>query len=296
MVPGYVEELAEIPMMTSGKADRKALPPPTAAQRRRRARGHVAPATPAETVLAEALAEVVGLDRVSVESHFFDDLGANSLMLAHFCRPVRRRGGLPPVAMQDVYQNPTVRSLAAALARRSPGGRARAPTRRRCRAWAALHVRPLRRGAAAGLIGLVSARRGAVRHRPALDLAATEPRADLLRRGAFGAGTLVAFTLLPIAGQVAADRPAGSRRRSALWSLRYLRFWVVKTLIRTSPLVVFAGSPLYLLYLRALGAKIGKGVTIFSTTVPVCTDCSPSGGHRDPQGASFTGYNADGRA
>ncbi len=86
MVPGYVEELAEIPMMTSGKADRKALPPP-----RRRSGGaspeaYVAPATPVETVLAEALAEIVGLDKVSVESHFFDDLGANSLMLAHFCR------------------------------------------------------------------------------------------------------------------------------------------------------------------------------------------------------------------
>ena len=123
MVPGYVEELAEIPMMTSGKADRKALPPP-----RRRSGGaspeaYVAPADRVETVLAEALAEIVGLDKVSVESHFFDDLGANSLMLAHFCAQVRKAGGLPPVAMQDVYQNPTVRSLAAAL----PKGDAPAP-------------------------------------------------------------------------------------------------------------------------------------------------------------------------
>ena len=37
-------------------------------------------------------------------------------------------------------------------------------------------------------------------------------------------------------------------------------------------MVMFAGSPLYLWYLRALGAKIGQGVTIFSTAVPVCTD------------------------
>ena len=39
MVPGYVEQLAEIPMMTSGKADRKALPAAPATQRRRLARG-----------------------------------------------------------------------------------------------------------------------------------------------------------------------------------------------------------------------------------------------------------------
>ena len=35
---------------------------------------------------------------------------------------------------------------------------------------------------------------------------------------------------------------------------------------------LFAGSPIYVLYLRLLGAKIGKGVMIFSRTVPVCTD------------------------
>ena len=39
-----------------------------------------------------------------------------------------------------------------------------------------------------------------------------------------------------------------------------------------NPLVLFVGSPLYVLYLRALGAKIGRGVAIFSRSVPVCTD------------------------
>src|SRR5206468_7834227 len=36
--------------------------------------------------------------------------------------------------------------------------------------------------------------------------------------------------------------------------------------------LLFIGSPLYVLYLRALGAKIGPGVAIFSRRVPVCTD------------------------
>ena len=36
--------------------------------------------------------------------------------------------------------------------------------------------------------------------------------------------------------------------------------------------VLFTGSPLLLLYLRALGAKVGRGVVIFSTHVPICTD------------------------
>ena len=61
-------------------------------------------------------------------------------------------------------------------------------------------------------------------------------------------------------------------RQIRIWSLAYLRFWIVKTLIRPNPLVLFVGSPLYVLYLRALGAKIGRGVVIFSAHVPVCTD------------------------
>src|SRR5438876_657055 len=58
-----------------------------------------------------------------------------------------------------------------------------------------------------------------------------------------------------------------------IWSLAYVRFWIVKTLIRSNPCaLLFVGSPLYVLYLRALGAKIGPGVAIFSRRVPVCTD------------------------
>ncbi|MGH3672611.1 MAG: hypothetical protein ACRDSH_18580, partial [Pseudonocardiaceae bacterium] len=73
----------------------------------------------------------------------------------------------------------------------------------------------------------------------------------------------------------------------------YLRFWTVKTLIRTNPLALFAGSPLYVLYLRALGARIGKGVSIFSRTVPVATDLITIGaGTVIRKDSSFTGYRA----
>ena len=57
-----------------------------------------------------------------------------------------------------------------------------------------------------------------------------------------------------------------------IWSLAYVRFWIVKTLVRRNPIVLFTGSPLFTLYLRALGAKVGRGVVIFSTHVPICTD------------------------
>src|SRR6059036_4337139 len=61
-----------------------------------------------ETVFAELLADVLRVDRVSVDSHFFDELGADSLVMAKFCARVRKRGDLPSVSMQDIYRHPTI--------------------------------------------------------------------------------------------------------------------------------------------------------------------------------------------
>src|SRR5438093_5340253 len=73
-----------------------------------------------ERMFAEALADVLRVDRVAVDSHFFEELGADSLVMAHFCARVRKRGNLPPVSMKDIYAHPTIRSLTEALADAGP--------------------------------------------------------------------------------------------------------------------------------------------------------------------------------
>jgi non-ribosomal peptide synthetase-like protein len=53
------------------------------------------------------------------------------------------------------------------------------------------------------------------------------------------------------------------------------------------------GSPWYVLYLRALGARVGKGVAIFTPTIPVCTDLLAIGdGTVIRKGASLSCYRA----
>src|SRR6266478_176342 len=77
--------------------------------------------TGTERIFGEALADLLRVDRLSVESHFFDELGADSLVMAHFCARVRKRGDLRSVSIKDVYQHPTIKSLAAAVAAVAPG-------------------------------------------------------------------------------------------------------------------------------------------------------------------------------
>ena len=57
--------------------------------------------------------------------------------------------------------------------------------------------------------------------------------------------------------------------------MAYLRFWLVKTLVQRNPMALFVGSPLYALYLRALGAKVGRGAVILSRC-PCAPTCSAS--------------------
>jgi acyl carrier protein len=73
------------------------------------------PETSSEAVLAEMLAGVMKIEQVAHNSHFFDDLGADSLVMAKFCARVRKAEGLPVMSMQDVFAKPTLRSLAEAV-------------------------------------------------------------------------------------------------------------------------------------------------------------------------------------
>ena len=296
MVPAYLEELAAIPMLPSDKADRKNLPPPKGP--RSRATQHhpyVAPSTDAEKILADALAAVLHLDRVSADSHFFNDLDANSLLMAHFCARVRDTGDLPPVSMRDVYLHPTVRDLASALtevpeasaAADAPETPQQAPPPGSTRQYVAC-------GALQFLIFL-----GYI-YGTALIMAggyewviAGAGILDLyLRSVMFGAASFLGLGIAPVVAKwviIGRWKP----REFPVWSLTYVAFWTVKTLIRSSPFVVFVGSPLYVLYLRALGAKVGRGVTILSPAVPVCTDLLTIGDDTViRKDSSFTCYRA----
>ncbi|MCY1157191.1 MAG: non-ribosomal peptide synthetase, partial [Citricoccus sp.] len=113
-----------------------------------------------------------------------------------------------------------------------------------------------------------------------------------LRGAGFGAVTFVVMCTLPILVKwllIGRWKPRDIR----IWSLDYVRFWFVKTVVVANPLALFAGSPLYLFYLRALGAKVGRGAIVLTGRVPVCTDMLTIGEHTVIDKDTFlTGYRA----
>ena len=269
MVPAYLEHLDRIPMTTSDKADRKNLPAPTGS--RVSAAGPVVGAgSDVERGLVEELATALAVapEEISVTAHVFDELGATSLLVAGFAAAVRGRDDLPRVSAQDVYRHPRLRDLATALG--EP-----APPQDRATDVTPVSPRPVAH-ALTGLGQVLFLLAGGFAGAAMLVIgfqwvpAAADAGGLLARAGIWTAGVAGAVALLPVLVKwtvVGRFRPGTIR----LWGLAHFRFWVVTTLIRSNPMTALAGTPPYLLWLRLLGARIGRGSALFGA-VPVATD------------------------
>lgn len=121
MVPSAFVFLPELPLTDNGKIDRKALlnlPPPSATAALRPG-SDTPPASNLEGVIATAWQDALGLPIVGMNDNFFD-LGAHSLTVAEV--HARLQGLLHrDISLLDLFQYPTVSSLAAHLAGSASG-------------------------------------------------------------------------------------------------------------------------------------------------------------------------------
>ena len=258
--------------------------------------------------LAEVLADVLGMQQVPMDADFFQDLGADSLVMAKFCARMRKQPDLPTVSMKDVYGNPSVSALAAALQVPPQQDRLQepspavasvpeAPAPMDARTWEYVTCGALQVLVYLGycmIAGLLAVNWYQWVYPEGGPSQGTEFWEIYLRSTAYAAAVFVLMCILPVAAKwiiLGRFRPGEIR----LWSLAYFRFWLVKTLMRTSPLVLLRGSPLTTFYLRAMGAKVGRNVTIMTNRLPVCTDLLTIGeGTVIRKDAVLNGYRAHG--
>ncbi|GCD40788.1 non-ribosomal peptide synthetase [Streptomyces paromomycinus] len=108
MVPALFVELTAMPLLASGKVDRKALP--ASGTEGARAESYVAPRSRTEQRLAEIWGELLRLERVGVDDNFFA-LGGDSIIAIQMVSRAKQAG--MSLSARDLFRHQTLAGLAA---------------------------------------------------------------------------------------------------------------------------------------------------------------------------------------
>jgi len=112
MVPAVFVLLDALPLTSTGKIDRRALPAPERT-RPELDRAFAAPRTPTEELTAEIWAQLLGVERVGIHDNFFD-LGGHSLLATQVVSRVRDAFQVE-IPLRRLFEEPTVASLAESI-------------------------------------------------------------------------------------------------------------------------------------------------------------------------------------
>jgi amino acid adenylation domain-containing protein len=109
MVPSIFVTMEEIPLLTNGKVDRQSLPAP-GESRAGAEKVYVAPRNRTEELLAGIWSEVLGIEKVGIDSNFFD-LGGHSLLAIRIVTRVREVFNVK-LPLSELFVSPHVARLA----------------------------------------------------------------------------------------------------------------------------------------------------------------------------------------
>jgi amino acid adenylation domain-containing protein/non-ribosomal peptide synthase protein (TIGR01720 family) len=104
MIPSAVVALAALPLTTSGKLNRAALPEPE-----RQHGDYLAPRTPKEELLCSLSSELLSIERVGSNDNFFS-IGGDSIVAIMLANRAAKAG--LSFSPRDIFQNPTMAGLA----------------------------------------------------------------------------------------------------------------------------------------------------------------------------------------
>ena len=111
MVPQAFVVLERLPLLPSGKVDRRALPEPE--REHSSSTGHQPPRTPVEVTIADIWSAVLKVERVGIHDNFFE-LGGHSLLATQAMSRIRQAFEVD-LPLRAIFEAPTVATLAGVL-------------------------------------------------------------------------------------------------------------------------------------------------------------------------------------
>jgi non-ribosomal peptide synthetase-like protein len=267
MVPVHFEFVTELPRLTSGKIDSRALREIPLDAAMPAVTGP--PRNEDEAALYAALAKLFPGQAFHPGADFFQDLGGHSLLAARMVSILRDDARYATLGVQDVYRE------------RQLGGIARAMEcqRRRSRpdAIPPRPPAPLLRRFTCGLAQTVMIPFFVllhiadwltpffVYHYYTGDPGDSIPRAVLYSLATFVVAQLAGFGVAIAGKRLTAGRLKPGRY--PLWGVTYFRWWLAGKFVELPDVYLLSATRWMPLYLRALGARIGRDVMIDTISV-----------------------------
>jgi non-ribosomal peptide synthetase-like protein len=261
MMPTHVEPLDRLPTLPSGKIDKRSLPPP---RPRTPTRAIVTPRSDdVESCVRATFASLLGVGDVAADAHFFDDLGGHSLLATRVVSQLRRDARFTRLSVLDLYRHPTAAALAMRMRAMTSAIQTTRPTKIErsilfvvAQAIASLFVFGVHAWQWLGPFVVFVAARA---HGATLVVAAIRSSIALFATPPATLALVIAMKWIVI----------GRYRegRCALGSFAYLRAWLVDRLIALAPLDALAGAPWMNVFLRAMGARVGRNVHIATSSL-----------------------------
>ncbi|MDJ1633921.1 Pls/PosA family non-ribosomal peptide synthetase [Rhizobium rhizogenes] len=262
MVPTAWQSHVSLPRLASGKIDRKTLAAIPLANDQT-TQTQEPPRNWAEAQLLKAAIEVLRVRVVNLEADFFTELGGHSMLAARFVSEVRKIKPLAGIALRDVYAGRSLRGIAAILEAGTDHSSepdrvdfTPVPWRRRflCGLAQAIVLPFIIALATLQWIGLLLA--------SILLIQDGVPMwNEMLVLGAIYVGLNLGEKLMVVGLKwliIGRTRPGVY----PLWGSYYFRIWLMQRIVQLTAPKFLKGSPLIRLYMRALGADVGRDVMI----------------------------------
>jgi non-ribosomal peptide synthetase-like protein len=294
MVPALIETLGVLPRLPSGKLDRASLPPPKLDVSSNRSNLKL-PRNETENRILKIWKTLFQPQPVSIDDDFFLDLGGHSLLAARMVSELRKDPAYSRISVADVYENPTIATLAAKLDT-SPIPRPISEMETRLDEQEQVKTKS---NFGAGLVQtfllyFVFGFRALEWMTPYLVFFYLQLAGHSILSSIILAA-LSAIVIFPIllGGTVAAKWLVIGRVKAGrypLWGSYYIRWWFVQALVSSIPIHYLEGTPLLPFVYRLFGAHIGRDVQLATENIAAFDLVTIGDGSCIDDDASLLGY------
>lgn len=270
MIPSTLDIVEALPMTSSQKIDRKRLPAPQTPLTFSAKKTIIPPTSHLEVEMVNIIAKNIQRDDISMDDHFFNDLGGHSLLAAIVVSEMRELKIFENMSVVDVYKFPILADLANELEKKKPVETETASSERDIYTPSRLSYYTCTFFQGISLLFLILL--FGMEWLGPFFVYSYYYQADNGVIDSLIFSLLAYFAILPVLSAFAIGlkwavlgkiKPG----KYKLWGSYYFRFWIVDKVINICPVVYFTGTNLMNVFLRSVGAKVGKNVYINTSAI-----------------------------